>query len=62
MSIPPQLIEVTVNGNEKKFGWKVDLMKSEKYWKGWFVGLSASFLNVKIPKTLILAERERLDK
>jgi protein phosphatase methylesterase 1 len=26
------------------------------------MGLSTSFLNVKIPKTLILAERERLDK
>jgi protein phosphatase methylesterase 1 len=44
-------------GSESKYIWKVDLMKSEKFWKGWFTGLTSSFLNVKIPKSLVLAER-----
>lgn len=29
---------------------------------GWFQGLSGSFLRVKLPKILITAEKERLDK
>ena len=37
-------------------------MESEQYWKGWFKGLTQSFLNVKIPKVLFLAEKDRMDK
>lgn len=37
-------------------------MKSEKYWMSWFKGLTGSFLNVHIPKLLMLAEKERMDK
>lgn len=29
---------------------------------GWFEGLSGCFLRVKLPKILITAEKERLDK
>lgn len=69
MSIPPQLRDVIINGDEHRFEWKVDLMATEKYWQGssltsigWFQGLSACFLRVKVPKIIITAEKERLDK
>ncbi len=28
----------------------------------WFLGLTKAFLNVRIPKILMLAEKERMDK
>ena len=37
-------------------------MDSEKYWVEWFTGLTKSFLSCKIPKTLMLAGIERMDK
>ena len=32
------------------------------YWKEWFGGLSAKFLSVQVPKLLLLAGVDRLDK
>ena len=37
-------------------------MASKKYWNDWFIGLTKSFLSIKVPKTLILADIERNDK
>lgn len=37
-------------------------MKTEKYWKDWFKGLSSMFLSVNVPKLLLLAGVDRLDK
>lgn len=37
-------------------------MDSEKHWISWFKGLTNSFLEVKIPKLLMTAEKERMDK
>lgn len=37
-------------------------MKSEKHWMGWFKGLGNAFLGVSVPKLLLLAERDRMDK
>ena len=34
VSIPPQLKETIINGDEHRFEWKVDLMSTEKYWQG----------------------------
>lgn len=58
-----------INGDEHRFEWKVNLTETEKYWHGksgvivgWFEGLSGSFLRVKVPKILVTAEKERLDK
>jgi len=42
--------------------WRVNLKESEGYWKGWFEGLSKLFLSSSIPKLLILAGVDRLDK
>lgn len=47
---------------ESVFSWRVDLSKTEKYWEGWFRGLSALFLTCSVPKLLLLAGVDRLDK
>ncbi|CAD8165595.1 unnamed protein product [Paramecium octaurelia] len=63
VSIPAQLKEVKdQNGNVISLDWKVDLLKTAPYWMGWFEGLTNQFLQIRIPKILMLAEKERLDK
>ena len=56
--------------NEKKksssnkvlhYVWRTPLTLSEKYWEGWFSGLSSAFLSVPCPKLLLLAGHDRLD-
>uniref|UniRef100_A0A8C5E5E8 Protein phosphatase methylesterase 1 n=1 Tax=Gouania willdenowi TaxID=441366 RepID=A0A8C5E5E8_GOUWI len=47
---------------ESIFTWRVELSKTEKYWEGWFRGLSALFLSCSVPKLLLLAGVDRLDK
>ncbi|XP_052444737.1 protein phosphatase methylesterase 1 [Carassius gibelio] len=44
------------------YTWRVDLSKTEKYWEGWFKGLSSLFLTCSVPKLLLLAGVDRLDK
>ncbi|KAF7386046.1 hypothetical protein HZH68_012912 [Vespula germanica] len=46
----------------RKYVWRIDLAKTEQHWFGWFKGLSASFLNVPVPKVLLLAGVDRLDR
>mmetsp|Transcript_63545 Transcript_63545/g.73895 ORF Transcript_63545/g.73895 Transcript_63545/m.73895 type:complete len:408 (-) Transcript_63545:185-1408(-) len=62
VSIPYQLVENKISDEKSEWVWKVDLMASEKYWMGWFKGLTKSFLNVSVPKVLLLAGAERMDK
>ena len=57
LSVPSSL--KLVNGY---YEWKVDLLKSEKYWIGWFENLSCKFLQVRGAKLLVLAGTDRLDK
>ncbi|XP_013993061.1 protein phosphatase methylesterase 1 isoform X2 [Salmo salar] len=47
---------------ETLYTWQIDLSKTEKYWEGWFSGLSALFLSCPVPKLLLLAGVDRLDK
>ncbi|KAJ9594445.1 hypothetical protein L9F63_014130 [Diploptera punctata] len=49
-------------GNAKKYVWRIDLTRTEKYWSGWFKGLSNAFLNCPVPKMVLLAGIDRLDK
>ncbi|MCO5599820.1 hypothetical protein L7F22_053927 [Adiantum nelumboides] len=42
--------------------WRHDLLATEPYWRGWFEGLSDSFLKVKCARLLLLAGTDRLDK
>nr|3C5W_P Chain P, PP2A-specific methylesterase PME-1 [Homo sapiens] len=46
----------------KPYTWRIELAKTEKYWDGWFRGLSNLFLSCPIPKLLLLAGVDRLDK
>lgn len=38
------------------------MKETEKFWHDWFKGLSHIFLSLKIPKILVTAEKERMDK
>lgn len=48
--------------NFKKYTWRIDLSKSETYWEGWFQGLSQKFLDIGVPKLLLLAGIDNLDR
>ncbi|XP_021352116.1 protein phosphatase methylesterase 1-like [Mizuhopecten yessoensis] len=48
--------------NTSQYTWRIDLGKTEKFWKGWFQGLSQRFLSCEVPKMLVLAGVDRLDK
>uniref|UniRef100_A0A669DMG3 Protein phosphatase methylesterase 1 n=1 Tax=Oreochromis niloticus TaxID=8128 RepID=A0A669DMG3_ORENI len=64
-SIGEGIIEEEEDEETKKesiFTWRVELSKTEKYWEGWFKGLSALFLTTPVPKLLLLAGVDRLDK
>ncbi|XP_060576401.1 protein phosphatase methylesterase 1-like [Ruditapes philippinarum] len=47
---------------EIQYTWRIDLGRTEPYWRGWFEGLSNKFLSVEVPKLLLLAGVDRLDK
>lgn len=58
VSIPP-LFE---QREDKMFYWKVDLIKTKPYWLEWYEGLTKSFLSCRVPKLLLMAGPERMDK
>lgn len=48
--------------DKKLYKWRIDLSKSEKYWSGWFENLSSKFLDLHVPKLLLLASIDGLDR
>ncbi|KAJ8943428.1 hypothetical protein NQ318_020679 [Aromia moschata] len=44
-----------------QYAWRIDLSKTEPFWTGWFKGLSQKFLDIRIPKLLLLANIHGLD-
>ncbi|KAJ8914771.1 hypothetical protein NQ315_013274 [Exocentrus adspersus] len=44
-----------------QYTWRIDLSKTEKFWTGWFKGLSHKFLELRVPKILLLANIHGLD-
>lgn len=62
VSAPPKVRATEKEDGKVVYEWKVDLMKSEKHWMSWFKGLTQSFLGIHLPKLLMLAEKERMDK
>ncbi|XP_043548143.1 protein phosphatase methylesterase 1 isoform X1 [Chiloscyllium plagiosum] len=48
--------------SKTEYTWRVELSKTEKYWEGWFKGLSNLFLGCPVPKLLLLAGVDRLDR
>ena len=63
ISVPPLLRE---EKNEKTgknyFVFKTNLLDSKPFWNEWFIGLTKAFLSCNIPKMLMLAGIERMDK
>lgn len=53
---------VTTPQQVNRFKWRIDLEKTEKYWPGWFEGLSEMFLSLPCPKLLLLASIDGLDR
>ncbi|KAH1029341.1 hypothetical protein HUJ05_002600, partial [Dendroctonus ponderosae] len=43
------------------YTWRIDLSKTETYWKHWFQGLSEKFLGTNVPRILMLANISGLD-
>ncbi len=56
------LVEAETAGGKKEYRWRTDLTLTRPYWEGWFKGLSKDFLAVRVPKQLILAGSDRMDK
>ncbi|XP_017881330.1 protein phosphatase methylesterase 1 [Ceratina calcarata] len=60
-NMPPPATPSTTSVT-KKYVWRIDLSKTEQHWLGWFKGLSTAFLDVPLPKLLLLAGVDRLDR
>jgi protein phosphatase methylesterase 1 len=45
-----------------KLHWRTNLLDSEPWWEEWFKGLNSNFLGCQMPKILILAQADRMDK
>ncbi|CAM9454531.1 unnamed protein product [Hapterophycus canaliculatus] len=41
--------------------WRTDLRATERHWRGWFEGMSTAFLELPVPKLLVVAGMDRLD-
>ena len=61
ISVPPLLKKVDKQSGSI-YEWKTNLLASKKYWTEWFIGLTKAFLSCKVPKILMLAGIERMDK
>lgn len=48
--------------SKKCYTYKISLEETEIYWKGWYEGLSEKFLSCPVPKLLLLAGTDRLDR
>ena len=55
-------VETGADTDKRGYTWRIDLATTESHWKGWFQGLSSLFLSSRVPKVLILAGTDRLDK
>ena len=62
ISVPPLLKEDVNKNGTKTYVFKTNLMESKPFWNEWFIGLTKAFLSCNIPKTLMLAGIERMDK
>ncbi|XP_047980751.1 protein phosphatase methylesterase 1 [Salvia hispanica] len=59
VSIPSTLV---YDDSRKCYTHRAKLVETEQYWRGWYEGLSEKFLASPVPKLLLLAGTDRLDK
>nr|CAH7753242.1 unnamed protein product [Callosobruchus chinensis] len=57
----PPIHQTASDTSPPQYKWRIDLSKTEKFWTGWFTNLSHKFLEVKVPKLLLLANIHGLD-
>lgn len=62
ISTPATLVETKDKKGSTVYTWRTDLSKTKEFWEGWFKGLSKAFLAVPIPKQLVMAGNDRMDK
>jgi protein phosphatase methylesterase 1 len=63
LSMPDQVVpKIDPTTGNFTFVWRTDLMATKEYWEGWFKGLTQCFLDVRVPKQLLLAGSDRMDK
>ena len=63
ISVPPLLKEEKNDKTGKIwYKFKTNLLDSKPFWNEWFIGLTKAFLSCNIPKMLMLAGIERMDK
>ena len=60
--MPAQVIKKTDAKGKDVWVWRTDLLASKPYWTEWFNGLTKVFLDLRIPKQLLLAGNDRMDK
>uniref|UniRef100_A0A164Y811 protein phosphatase methylesterase-1 n=1 Tax=Daucus carota subsp. sativus TaxID=79200 RepID=A0A164Y811_DAUCS len=53
---------VKYDDSKKCYVHRANLMETEQYWRGWYEGLSEKFLSSPVPKILLLAGTDRLDR
>ncbi|PQQ02148.1 protein phosphatase methylesterase 1 [Prunus yedoensis var. nudiflora] len=59
MSVPTTL---KYDDSKKCYIYRARLEETEQYWKSWYEGLSEKFLSCPVPKLLLLAGTDRLDR
>lgn len=59
ISIPSTL---KYDDSRKCYVHRARLVETEQYWRGWYEGLSEKFLSCPVPKLLLLAGTDRLDR
>eukprot|EP00258_Populus_trichocarpa_P031638 XP_024447657.1 protein phosphatase methylesterase 1 isoform X3 [Populus trichocarpa] len=59
VSVPTTL---KYDDSKKCYVYRTRLEETEQYWRGWYEGLSDKFLSCPIPKLLLLAGTDRLDR
>jgi len=59
VSVPSTL---KFNDERECYVWRTPLEKTESYWRRWYEGLSDMFLSCIVPRLLLLAGTDRLDR
>ncbi|CAL8107055.1 unnamed protein product [Prunus armeniaca] len=59
VSVPTTL---KYDDSKKCYIYRARLEETEQYWKSWYEGLSEKFLSCPVPKLLLLAGTDRLDR
>lgn len=62
VSMPAQVVKKVDPKGQEVYAWRTDLLASKQYWTEWFTGLTNIFLDLRIPKQLLLAGNDRMDK